>query len=211
MPGWAIWVSGVSAWALLMALVLRFFGLARSFDEAMSGEDEHELNRAAPPAELLEPVVVPERRRILVVDDDAGLRLLLRTTLTAGELAVEEAVSAEEAAEVGRFWAPAVVILDVALPGMDGFTFCRELKRNPAYGAPLVVLLTGRETTTDEVRAAGPDAVMRKPFSPLELISVLDRVTHPAPALVTEPAEADAGQLLIYARDLSRLLEIERT
>ena len=212
MPGWAVWVMvGVLAWLLLTVLVLRVLGLVRVFDESVAREAEHELTGAAPPAQLLEPVVAPERRRILVVDDDAGLRLLLRTTLTADEFAVEEAVSAEEAAEVGRFWAPAVVILDVGLPGVDGFTFCRELKQNPAYGAPLVVLLTGQETTTEEVRAAGPDAVMRKPFSPLELIKVLDRVSEPAPALVGEPAEADAEQLLIYARDLSRLLEIERT
>ena len=211
MPGWAVWVmAGVLAWLLLMVLVLRVLGLVRGFDGSVAREAEHELIGAAPPAQLLEPLVVPERRRILVVDDDAGLRLLLRTTLTADEFAVEEAVSAEEAAEVGRFWSPAVVILDVGLPGVDGFTFCRELKQNPAYGAPLVVLLTGQETTTDEVTAAGPDAVMRKPFSPLELIRVLDRVSEPAPALVAEPAEADAEQLLIYARDLSRLLEIER-
>ncbi len=212
MPGWAIWVMvGVLAWLLLTALVLRVLGLVRVFDESATREAEHELIGAAPPAQWLESVVAPERRRILVVDDDAGLRLLLRTTLTADEFEVEEAVSAEEAAEVGRFWSPAVVILDVGLPGVDGFTFCRELKQNPVYGAPLVVLLTGQETTTDEVRAAGPDAVMRKPFSPLELIRVLDRVSEPAPALVAKPAEADAEQLLIYARDLSRLLEIERT
>ena len=212
MPGWAVWVMvGVLVWLLLTVLVLRVLGLVRVFDESAAREAEHELIGAAPPAQLLEPVVAPERRRILVVDDDAGLRLLLRTTLTADEFEVEEAVSAEEAAEVGRFWSPAVVILDVGLPGVDGLTFCRELKQNPAYGAPLVVLLTGQETTTDEVTAAGPDAVMRKPFSPLELIKVLDRVSEPAPALVGEPAEADAEQLLIYARDLSRLLEIERT
>jgi DNA-binding response OmpR family regulator len=114
--------------------------------------------------------------RILVVDDDAGLRLLLRTTLAADEFAVEEAVAAEKAAEVARFWSPAVVILDVGLPGMDGLTFCRELKQNPGYGAPLVVLLTGKETTAEEVEDAGPDAVLRKPFSPLELIRLLDRV-----------------------------------
>ena len=210
MPGWAVWVMvGVLGWIILVVLSLRVLGLGRAYDES-SAREAHELIRTAQPAQPVEPVVVPERRRILVVDDDAGLRLLLRTTLTADEFAVEEAVSAEEAAEVGRFWAPAVVILDVALPGMDGFTFCRELKRNPAYGAPLVVLLTGQETTTDEVRAAGPDAVMRKPFSPLELIRLLDRVGEPAPAVEAEPAEADAEQLLIYARDLSRLLEIER-
>ncbi len=212
MPGWAVWVLiGVVAWLLFTVLVLRVLGLVRAFDESVARDVEQELIGAAQPAEMREPVVAPGRRRILVVDDDAGLRLLLRTTLTADEFAVEEAGSAEEAAEVGRFWSPAVVILDVGLPGMDGFEFCRELKRNPAYGAPLVVLLTGQETTTDEIRAAGPDAVMRKPFSPLELIRVLDRVSEPAPALPAESTETGAEQLLIYARDLSRLLEIERT
>jgi len=209
MPAWAVWTTvGVLVWLLLTVVVLRVFGLARAFDESQA--DEHELSDVAQAGETLEPVVVPGRRRILVVDDDPGLRLLLRTTLTADEFAVEEAVSAEEAAEIGRFWSPAVVILDVGLPGVDGFTFCRELKENPAYGAPLVVLLTGQETTSDEIKAAGPDAVMRKPFSPLELIRLLDRVSEPASALVAEAAEADAEQLLIYARDLSRLLEIER-
>ncbi len=210
MPGWAVWVMvGVLGWIILVVLSLRVLGLGRAYDES-SAREAHELIRTAQPEQPVEPVVVPERRRILVVDDDAGLRLLLRTTLTADEFAVEEAVSAEEAAEVGRFWSPAVVILDVGLPGVDGFTFCRELKQNPAYGAPLVVLLTGQDTTPEEVRAAGPDAVMRKPFSPLELIRLLDRVGEPAPALEAEPAEADAEQLLIYARDLRRLLEIER-
>src|SRR3989475_6142487 len=210
MPGWAVWVMvGVLGWIILVVLSLRVLGLGRAYDES-SAREAHELIRVAQPVETHEPVVDPGRRRILVVDDDPGLRLLLRTTLTADEFVVEEAVSAEEAAELGRFWSPAVVILDVGLPGVDGFTFCRELKENPAYGAPLVVLLTGQETTSDEIKAAGPDAVMRKPFSPLELIRLLDRVSEPAPALVAEAAEADAEQLLIYARDLSRLLEIER-
>src|SRR6266540_6190034 len=153
MPAWAVWTTvGVLVWLLLTVVVLRVFGLARAFDESQA--DEHELSDVAQAGETLEPVVVPGRRRILVVDDDPGLRLLLRTTLTADEFAVEEAVSAEEAAEIGRFWSPAVVILDVGLPGVDGFTFCRELKENPAYGAPLIVLLTGQETTSDEIRRA---------------------------------------------------------
>jgi ribonuclease P protein subunit RPR2 len=151
-----------------------------------------------------------KRKGILVVDDDAGIRLLLRTTLAANEFAVEEARSAEEAAGIARFRPPAVVILDIGLPGMDGLTFSRELKRNTAYGAPRVILLTGADTTTDEVEAAGADAVLRKPFSPLELVTLLDRVSEPAAGLASKPTAPDDEQLLVYARDLGRLFEIER-
>src|SRR2546427_740588 len=99
MPGWAVWVMvGVLGWIILVVLSLRVLGLGRAYDES-SAREAHKLIRTAQPAQPVEPVVVPERRRILVVDDDAGLRLLLRTTLTADEFAVEEAVSAEEAAD----------------------------------------------------------------------------------------------------------------
>ena len=148
---------------------------------------------------------------ILVVDDDASIRLLLRTTLAADEFAVEEARSAEEAAGIARFRPPAVVILDIGLPGKDGLTFCRELKRNGTFGAPLVILLTGEETTREEVETAGADAVLRKPFSPLELVALLDRVTEPAIDLAGDLPAPEGEQLLVYARDISRLFEVERT
>src|SRR6266581_9381684 len=74
-----------------------------------------------------------ERRRILVVDDDPSLRLLLRTTLAADQFEVEEAVSAEEAARLARFPPPSVVILDIGLPGMSGLAFCRELKQRETF------------------------------------------------------------------------------
>ena len=150
------------------------------------------------------------RRRILLVDDDPALRLLLRTTLGLDEFVIEEASSAEEAAHVGRFWLPAVVILDVGLPGMDGFRFCRELKENPRYGSPFVLLLTGQEATRDELARAGPDAVLRKPFSPIELVGLLDRLDQPGSVAPAEPPGDDAEQLLVYARDLSSLLGVER-
>jgi ribonuclease P protein subunit RPR2 len=105
---------------------------------------------------------------------------------------------------------PAVVILDVELPGMDGFRFCRELKQNERYGSPFVLLLTGRDATREEIERAGADAVLRKPFSPIELVGLLDRLGEPGAIAVTEPPEDDAEQLLVYARDLSSLLAIER-
>ena len=219
MPGWAIWLPiGVAVWSVVG--VLSAIALGRFLDltgrpPRLTDAPETEETASEPSGELLDSVPVEiggrELRRILVVDDDPGIRLLLRTTLAADEFAVEEARSAEEAAGLARFRPAAVVILDIGLPGIDGLTFCRELKRNTAYGAPRVILLTGAEATSAEVEAAGADAVLRKPFSPLELVTLLDRVSEPAAGLVREPAAPDGEQLLVYARDLSRLFEIERT
>ena len=151
------------------------------------------------------------RRRILVVDDDPSLRLLLRTTLAADEFDLEEVASAEEAGEAARFWRPSVVLLDVTLPGMDGLAFAEQLTRTDAYGGPTVILLTGADLTNAEARAAGAHAILRKPFSPLELIRLIDEVQErPADELLVGESEPDAEQLLVYARDLSRLLEVER-
>jgi ribonuclease P protein subunit RPR2 len=209
MPDTFVWIFvGVALWLLVCVLVLRTFGLMRKFDR-LSAE-------AAEPERLSEYTALAAadasgRRRILLVDDDDGLRLLLRTTLGLDEFVVEEAGSAEEAAQVGRFWSPEVVILDVGLPGMDGLRFCRELKQNPRYGAPYVVLLTGQETTRADIDAARPDAVLRKPFSPIELVGLLDRLDEPGPVSVAAPGERNAEQLLVYARDLSSLLSTERS
>jgi ribonuclease P protein subunit RPR2 len=150
------------------------------------------------------------RRRILVVDDDPSLRLLLRTTLAADEFELEEVASAEEASEAARFWRPSVVLLDVTLPGMNGLAFSQQLTRQSVYGHPTVILLTGAELTDMEARAAGARAILRKPFSPLELIRLIDDVEERPDELLVGESEPDAEQLLVYARDLSRMIEVER-
>jgi cyclic di-GMP phosphodiesterase len=203
-PGTLGWILvGVGAWAFLCLLVVRTFSVLRRLDKSVVVEPP--LTEPAP-----RPPLETGRRRILLVDDDPGLRLLLRTTLGLDEFAIEEASSAEEAAQIGRFWSPAVVILDVGLPGMDGFRFSRELKQNARYGSPFVLLLTGQDASPEEIESAGADAVLRKPFSPIELVGLLDRLGEPGAAAVVEPPSDDAEQLLVYARDLSSLLATER-
>ena len=205
MPGTLLWVFvGIGAWLLACAVVVRMLAFGARSDAVVTEARE----RAK--ASMADLLVESDRRRILLVDDDPALRLLLRTTLSLDEFTIEEASSAEEAAQVARFWLPAVVILDVGLPGMDGFRFCRELKENERYGAPFVLLLTGHEATPAEIERAGPDAVLRKPFSPIELVGLLDRLGEPGAVAISEPAADDAEQLLVYARDLSALLAIER-
>src|ERR671937_1478367 len=133
-----------------------------------------------------------------------------RRILAADEFELEEVASAEEAGDAARFWRPSVVLLDVTLPGMDGLAFSKQLTRQPVYGNPTVILLTGAELTNAEARAAGAHAILRKPFSPLELIRLIDEVEEPSGELLVAEAEPDAEQLLVYARDLSRIIEVER-
>src|SRR5437870_105053 len=115
--------------------------------------------------------------RILLVDDDIGLRALLRTTFEVADVEVDEAESAAVARERITASRPDVIVLDVAMPRETGLEFCRALKTDPKTRDIPVILLTGSEGSTagsaDEV---GAEAYMLKPFSPLELLSVAERL-----------------------------------
>jgi putative two-component system response regulator len=210
--GWLSWLPLIFAgWVLLAAVVTLILGRSiRVFDN-----EERRLQSqrgAAAPAKAPATAYgrdIGGKRRVLIVDDDPSLRVLLRTTLDAGEFSVEEAGSAEAAADLARFWRPSVVILDIGLPGADGIAFCRELKRNPD-DAPIVVVLTGAEDGEGEARAAGAEGVLRKPFSPLELLGVIDRLTGQERRLSVESPRPSDEQIVLYARDLARLVDVER-
>ncbi|HEY6960877.1 MAG TPA: HD domain-containing phosphohydrolase [Gaiellaceae bacterium] len=147
------------------------------------------------------------RLRILVVDDDEQLRLLLRTTFEVIDIAVDEVEDVPSARVAVADRTPDVVVLDVGLPGVDGLTYARELaSEHPSVG---VVLLTGHSVAAPD--AAGVAAVVTKPFSPLDLLAAVHRAAGARYQLVTEaPRMPAADQLLLYADDVRRLLEIER-
>ena len=150
--------------------------------------------------------------RLLLVDDDDGFRALLRTTFEAVAVEVSEANSAAQAALAIRSETPDVVVLDVGMPGIDGIVFCRMLKEDPETRDIGVVLLTGRDDVDD---LGGADAMLLKPFRPLELLAVVERVAggHGAVAPRFAPVQPQSGeeQLLLYARDLRDLIELERS
>jgi putative nucleotidyltransferase with HDIG domain len=150
--------------------------------------------------------------QILVVDDDPSLRELLRTTFELVEERVEEAGSAEEALEAIARTRPDVVVLDVGLPGIDGVTLARELNASDETSEIGIVLLTGGDLEEQAGRDAGAAAVVRKPFSPLDLLAAVERASGSAtPPLLAEAAESlPDDQLLLYAGDVRRLLEVER-
>jgi putative nucleotidyltransferase with HDIG domain len=151
--------------------------------------------------------------RILLVDDDPGLRALLRTTFEAVDVELAEADNAASAVGALERARPDVVVLDVRMPGMDGLELCRRIKADPATKDLAVVLLTGSDGGTEaDGKAAGADAFVRKPFSPLELLALVERLAgglHPFPFRAGK-AKGVEEQLQLYARDLRHLLEIER-
>src|SRR5688500_12983422 len=151
--------------------------------------------------------------RLLLVDDDAGLRELLRTTFEDVDVVVDEAGSAAEAEERIGSARPDVIVLDVGMPGMDGLAFCRALKSDPPTADIPIVLLTGLDDVEEVAGAAGADALLLKPFRPLELVGVVERLAGGG-AVGTPLREAsgrsEEEQLLLYARDLRHLVEVER-
>jgi ribonuclease P protein subunit RPR2 len=148
--------------------------------------------------------------KLLLVDDDAGLRALVRTTFELVDVDVEECENALDALEsIGRR-RPDVVVLDVQMPGMDGIELCRRLKADDATSSIPVILLSG---SSDGGADACADAFVAKPFSPLQLLAIAERLAGEetvVPLARVEPEANVDAQLLLYAQDLRRVLEIER-
>jgi putative nucleotidyltransferase with HDIG domain len=150
--------------------------------------------------------------RLLLVDDDSGFRALLRTTFEDVDVDVAEAGSAAEAEDRIAEARPDVIVLDVGMPDVDGLAFCRELKSDAETSSIRVVLLTGMDDVGDVAGAAGADALLLKPFRPLELLGVVERLADtvtPLPMRRPNGRPTDE-QLVLYARDLRHLLEVER-
>lgn len=109
--------------------------------------------------------------RVVVIDDDPDLRRLLQLTMefTAG-WQVHLAADGEEGIALTRQIRPDVVVIDLMMPGLDGYDVCRRLREDPITAAIPMVLLTAR-TAVDQNRLAGVGAagVLFKPFEPEEL------------------------------------------
>jgi ribonuclease P protein subunit RPR2 len=152
--------------------------------------------------------------QVLLVDDDANLRALLRTTFDVFDIALVEAASADAARPLIGAAKPDVIVLDVMMPGTDGLDFCRELKADPGTRDIGVVLLSGSDGGARVAAdAAGADAFVPKPFSPLELLAVVERLAgglYGVPFRATRKRGTEEEQLLLYARDLRHLLQLER-
>jgi DNA-binding response OmpR family regulator len=109
---------------------------------------------------------------VLVVDDDPLVRNLLRAVLEMGDFELYEATDGSEAMTLAQKHRPEVVVLDVMMPGLNGYDVCRQLRADPSFDGMRIVMLTARTSPRDreEGLRAGADAFFTKPFSPLDLI-----------------------------------------
>ena len=118
-------------------------------------------------------------RTILIVDDDPMIRKLIATTLEdVSGYRLQEASNGAEAVERAVEGKPEIVFLDVDMPRVDGIEACRRLRSDPTTAGATIVMLTGDSGPTAERggHAAGADLFLTKPFSPLHLLRLVDRI-----------------------------------
>jgi DNA-binding response OmpR family regulator len=108
---------------------------------------------------------------ILVVDDEPAIRLLCRVNLQADGMTVDEAWDSASAIEAATARRPDAVLLDVMLPGDDGFAVAASLREVPGLEAVPIMLLTARADLdgSELVRRSGAAGVLTKPFNPVDL------------------------------------------
>ncbi len=115
------------------------------------------------------------RKKILIIDDDKKLADLLKSYLTPFGMEVEAAYEPKEGLKLLKSLKSDLVILDVMLPGQDGFEVCKEIRK--ASRTP-IIMLTARGDVTDRVVGLeiGADDYLSKPFEPRELVARIQSV-----------------------------------
>lgn len=138
--------------------------------------------------------------RILVVDDIMANRRLMQAKLEAKYYSVLLAENGPQAIEVAHSSAPEIILLDVMMPGMDGYEVCRQLKASPETAHIPVVMLTALSETADRVRGldAGADDFLTKPVDDFALMSRLNALLR-YNAVTTELRQREASGVKIGA------------
>ena len=127
-----------------------------------------------------------ERASLLVVDDDPHLREVVTFALTQAGFHVEQAANGREGLAQVKRSVPALIVLDIMMPEMDGLEMCREVRR--AHECP-IVFLSSRDDEVDRILGLelGGDDYITKPFSPRELVARVKAVLRRARPTAAPP------------------------
>jgi DNA-binding response OmpR family regulator len=136
---------------------------------------------------------------VLVIDDEHSIRMLCRINLAASGIDVLEAVDGENGIEVARSERPDLILLDVMMPGLDGWEVARRLSQDPVTSEIPIVFLTARAGQEDRARGeqVGGVGYVVKPFDPVEIGGVVEDV-------LTRVARGEREQLRREVRRLPR-------
>lgn len=141
-----------------------------------------------------------DKKKILIVDDDENIAELISLYLIKECFDTEIALNGEEALEKFKVYQPQLVLLDIMLPGMDGYDVCREIRKDS--NVP-IIMLSAKGEVFDKVLGLkiGADDYMVKPFDSNELVArvqaILRRVTQKEDSYNTVPAE-EQGECVKY-------------
>jgi two-component system, chemotaxis family, chemotaxis protein CheY len=118
------------------------------------------------------------RRRVLLVDDDASIRVICSLNLRAADFDVTEAADGLQGFEQATRHPPDLVLSDLRMPGLDGFALAEALRRNEATRAVPIVFLSGETGIAERMRAyaLGVAGFVTKPFDPATLVALLSGV-----------------------------------
>ena len=126
-----------------------------------------------PPPTMI-PVSVAPQGRVLIADDDERLLHIMRLFLESQGYAVETAANGEEAIAAALRETPALVILDIMMPGIDGLAACRHLRRQEATRHLPILIYSAMTTAEPQGASAGADEIIAKPFN----LPFLARAVH---------------------------------
>lgn len=122
-------------------------------------------------------------KRVLIVEDQADIRKLIHMTLEFEAYEIHEAADGAQGLRLATALRPDLILLDVMMPGeLDGLQVCQRIKQAPELAHIKIVLLTARGQTRDREAGtkAGAEEYLVKPFSPLQLIDTIERLTETA-------------------------------
>jgi len=114
-------------------------------------------------------------KRVLVIEDQEDNRRIMRDLLTSAGYEMIEAVTGEEGLTLAEAQRPDLILMDIQLPGVDGYETTRRIKANPALHQIPVIAVTSYALSGDDAKAmaAGCDAYVTKPFSPRALLATI--------------------------------------
>jgi DNA-binding response OmpR family regulator len=120
--------------------------------------------------------------KVLIIDDDPDIVFIMRTFLTREGMQVLDAADGVQGMKAILEESPDVVLLDIMMPGLDGYEVCERIKLGERGSTLPIIFLSAKTSQADIDRgfAAGADDYLTKPFEPMELLETIGRLTKPA-------------------------------
>ena len=145
--------------------------------------------------------------KILLVDDEPGLREAVQAYLEDSGFDVNVASNANQGWDILQSYLPDLVITDIMMPQIDGYQFLQKLREDPRFKALPVVFLTAKGMTTDRIQGyqAGCDAYLSKPFDPEELVAIVENLLQRRIVAKTTNEGENTSDIAVLASQIAEI------